>query len=101
MLGRLRTTPEGPQELVETWISGRVELQLAAPGRGDHRRGQIGEWTHEHVRHPLGEHTQSGHVPGRQIRPVRDPDRPMFQRVDRMLIFYRRAIEAAVLQDWR
>src|SRR4051794_17606858 len=72
-LRRLRTLLVEGDELREPRVIDRVEPQLHAPRRGDHRLGQTGIWRDEHVGLTPRECPQHPHLLCRQVRSVGQP----------------------------
>src|SRR5215211_4141409 len=96
-LGGLRTLAEGPDEALEIRVFGALQPQLFTPGGGHHGGIQAGVGADEDVGLVLGQVTQPFHLVLRAVGAVGDPDRPVLEGVNGVLVADRLRIETAIL----
>src|SRR3954471_20229234 len=99
-LRSLGTEPVLPDECIQARIVDRVELQLVIPGGDDHGGREAVVRADQDVGLASGERLEAIDLLLGKIGGVGNPDRAMFQRMDRILVGYGRRVVAAILPDW-
>jgi hypothetical protein len=98
-LGGLRTLAVGPDEALEVRVVCTLKAQLLAPGGGYDWRGEVGVGADEDVSLAVRQIPQLLYLVLWQVGAVGDPDRPVLEGVDGVLVGDGLVVETAVLPD--